>query len=107
MAKTTRELWEAQPPPLGKHPGPWVRDVLLPAFDVPLVRVCEAMQVNRQNLYKVLNGESALTYDMAYKLEAYTGVDGDRLMDQQHDHERALAQERRLAYAAQITRASL
>ena len=98
------EMLVAHPLPPLEHPGPWIKSVLLDGLGITVVGAAAAMGVNRPNLHNVLTGRAALTWDMAYRLEALTGVDGDLLMRFQHEHERGQMQERRAQHGREIER---
>ena len=85
------------------HPGPWVAS-LLKDFRCPVSRAAELMEVNRPSFIKTLNGGQALTTDLAYRLEALTGVDADILIAMQAQYERDRDAEKRASYKAAIAR---
>ena len=54
----------ARPP---THPGELMREILDEHVKLPIAEAARRMQVNRQSLYDVLNGKSAVTADMALR----------------------------------------
>ena len=55
------------------HPGTLLREVVLPAMRVSVAGAARDMGVSRQQLYKILAGERAVTAEMAVRLGAYCG----------------------------------
>jgi addiction module HigA family antidote len=55
------------------HPGTLLREVVLPAMRVSVADAAREMGVSRQQLYKILAEERAVTAEMAVRLGAYCG----------------------------------
>jgi len=55
------------------HPGTLLRDVVLPAMRVSVAQAAREMGVSRQQLYKILAGDRAITAEMAARLGKYCG----------------------------------
>jgi len=55
------------------HPGTLLREVVLPAMRVSIAGAAREMGVSRQQLYKILSGERAVTAEMAVRLGTYCG----------------------------------
>ena len=55
------------------HPGTLLREVVLPAMRISVAQAAREMGVSRQQLYKVLAGERAITAEMAARLGKYCG----------------------------------
>jgi len=55
------------------HPGTLLRDVVLPAMRISVAQAAREMGVSRQQLYKILSGERAVTAEMAARLGKYCG----------------------------------
>ena len=55
------------------HPGTLLREVVLPAMRVSVAGAARDMGVSRQQLYKILAEERAVTAEMAVRLGAYCG----------------------------------
>jgi addiction module HigA family antidote len=55
------------------HPGTLLSEVVLPAMRVSIAQAAREMGVSRQQLYKILAGERAITAEMAARLGKYCG----------------------------------
>ncbi len=55
------------------HPGTLLREVILPAMRVSVAQAAREMGVSRQQLYKILAGDRAITAEMATRLGKYCG----------------------------------
>jgi addiction module HigA family antidote len=55
------------------HPGTLLREVVLPAMRMSVAGAAREMGVSRQQLYKILAGERAVTAEMAVRLGTYCG----------------------------------
>ena len=55
------------------HPGTLLREVVLPAMRVSVAGAAREMGVSRQQLYKILAEERAVTAEMAVRLGTYCG----------------------------------
>lgn len=86
------------------HPGEFIKNAVLAPFGLNVLRTSELLHVNRQSLIKTLQGGQALTPDLAYRLEALTGIDADLLVAMQAAFERDRDAGKREAYRAQIER---
>ncbi|GLQ28071.1 hypothetical protein GCM10007927_28740 [Sulfitobacter pacificus] len=71
----------SSPPFLG-HPGPFIKANVIPK-DVNVTAAAKALGVGRPALSNLLNGKSALSSEMAAKLEKTFGADGKRLLELQ------------------------
>ena len=87
------------------HPGPIIKEHVFGPLKLAVVGAAEAMRVNRPNLHNVLTGQAALTWDMAFRIEALTGSSADDLMAMQTAYDRQQAQARRADVVAGIVRA--
>ncbi|MFM9943041.1 MAG: HigA family addiction module antitoxin [Hyphomicrobiaceae bacterium] len=58
------------------HPGRLLKDDL-EALKLTVAEAAEALGVTRQQLYRVLNGTSAITPEMAVRLEKSIGTSAD------------------------------
>ena len=56
------------------HPGFLLRDDILPALDLTVTEAAEQLGVTRSTLSRVLNGHSAISPEMALRLEGWLGV---------------------------------
>ena len=55
------------------HPGVLLREVVLPALRVSVAQAAREIGVSRQQLYKILAGDRAVTAEMATRLGKYCG----------------------------------
>lgn len=70
------------------HPGALIRD-LLDELALPMTRAAAGLGVTRQQLYNVMNGRSALSPDMALRIEQALGGTADAWMRMQIAHDLA------------------
>ena len=76
------------------HPGLLVKDNL-DDLGLSVAAAAAGLQVTRQQLYKVIQGQSAITPDMALRLEAAFGGSADWWVRMQAAYELAQARERK------------
>jgi len=57
------------------HPGPTLRDDVLPALELTVTAAAEQLGVTRPALSRVLNGKAAISPEMALRIEAWLGVE--------------------------------
>jgi antitoxin HigA-1 len=57
------------------HPGLTLRDVVLPALALSVSEAASQLGVGRVTLSRVINGKSALSPEMALRIEAWLGAD--------------------------------
>jgi len=55
------------------HPGVVLCEVVLPAMRVRVAQAAREMGISRQQLYKILSGDRAVTAEMATRLGKYCG----------------------------------
>jgi antitoxin HigA-1 len=55
------------------HPGELMREILTEHMHMPLAEAARRMRISRTSLYAVLDGESAVTADMALRFGRLTG----------------------------------
>lgn len=59
---------------LDRHPGVFIRDVLLPEHGITKIApLAVLLKVNRPNLHEVLSGKREVTRELAYRLGALLG----------------------------------
>lgn len=73
------------------HPGQHIRAEFIDRLRLTVREAAEALGVTRQALSTLLNGRSALTAEMAIRLEKAFGADMERLMRMQLEFEIAEA----------------
>lgn len=92
-------------PPLDRHPGTYLRDVILPEWLSNLSEVARRLGVDRAGFYNVLRGKSPISRDLAYKIGALTRDEvADFLIAYQHAYDLARERDRREAFKRQIER---
>jgi len=74
------------------HPGSLIKTEVVEALGLSVSKAAEILQVRRATLSDLLNGKSALTPDMALRIEKAFGPEMDHLLRMQ------------LAYDVSITR---
>jgi len=57
------------------HPGETLKEDVLPALGLNVTEAAEQLGVARPTLSKVLNGQAAISPEMALRLEAWLGVE--------------------------------
>lgn len=55
------------------HPGVLLQEVVLPAMRISVAQAAREMGVSRQQLYKILSANRAVTAEMATRLGKYCG----------------------------------
>ena len=73
------------------HPGTYIRETIIPA-GMSVKDAAKLLGIGRPALSNLLNGNSALSPEMAIRLEKAFGADGKQLLEKQADYEQ---QERR------------
>ncbi len=72
------------------HPGRSVR-AELEALGLSVAEAARGLGVTRQQLYKVINGQSAISSEMAIRLEKGIGTSAETWLRMQAAHDLALA----------------
>ena len=65
------------------HPGSLIRTEVIEALGLSVSKAAEILQVRRATLSDLLNGKSALTPDMALRIEKAFGPEMDHLLRMQ------------------------
>ena len=76
------------------HPGELVREDILAELGLNISRASEILGVRRATLSDLLRGKSAITSDMALRLEKAFGVSMDLLLKMQAGYDAAQARKR-------------
>jgi addiction module HigA family antidote len=76
------------------HPGAFVRSEIIEAHELNVTDGAKALGVSRQTLSELLNCRTALSSDMALRLEKAFGVSMDTLLRMQTSYEIAQARKR-------------
>ena len=56
------------------HPGEVLREDVFPALNKPMAEYARLLRTSRTTLYAIVNGEQAVTSDMAVKIGKLTGT---------------------------------
>lgn len=103
--RNARDQLVGQLPPLDRHPGTWVRDVLLPEYGLNISRLATLLGLNRPNLSEVLSGKREISRDLAYRLGALmTDEVADLLIAYQQAWDLEQEKDRRAAFRREIER---
>lgn len=86
------------------HPGQWIRENVLEPVGLNISAAAREINMDRATFNRVILGEHAVSDDLAYKLEALTGVSAELLINMQRLHDRPRIDERRARYAREIRR---
>ena len=73
------------------HPGAVLREDVLPALKMPVLKVAEALGVSRQTLHKILAEKAPVTPEMAVRLGKFCGNGPDVWLAMQANYDLALA----------------
>ena len=65
------------------HPGSLIKTEVIEALGLSVTKAAEILQVRRATLSDLLNGKSALTSDMALRIEKAFGPEMDHLLRMQ------------------------
>src|SRR5947209_19341224 len=84
------------------HPGDLIRTEVIEALGLTVSKAAEILQVRRATLSDLLHGKSALTPEMALRIEKAFGPDMDHLLRMQLAYD--VAQTRRSARGFSIKR---
>ena len=76
------------------HPGAFVKSEIIEAHALNVTDGAKALGVSRQALSELLNGHTAISSDMALRLEKAFGVSMDTLLRMQTSYEIAQARRR-------------
>jgi antitoxin HigA-1 len=69
------------------HPGELVREEILHELGLPVARAAEILRVRRATLSDLVNGKTALSPEMALRIEKAFGVSMDTLLRMQAWHD--------------------
>ena len=89
------------------HPGDWIRHNALKPRGLSVAEAARRIGINRVTLARLLDGHQALTRDVAYRLEALTGVSADLMIGLQQAYDVGQERELRARYAREIERVDL
>jgi addiction module HigA family antidote len=101
---------EASPPrcPAGPiHPGALLREQVLPALGLTVSQAALDLSTTRQNLHRILSGRTAITPEMAVRLERFCGISASFWLERQQGYDLSLAQKELPGPLTGISRHSL
>jgi addiction module HigA family antidote len=87
----SRELPDPTGPIAPPHPGLLLRDRVLPALEITVSQAALDLATTRQTLHSILAGRTAITTDMAVRLEQFCGVPASFWLLRQQEHDLAQA----------------
>jgi len=76
------------------HPGELMREILVEHLQLPIAEAARRMKISRPSLYAVLNGEGAVTADMALRFARLAGSSPDLYLHMQEARDLWYAQQR-------------
>ncbi len=88
---TSRPIKIGMKPP---HPGAFIREEILDELGLSIGRAAEALGVRRATLSDLVNAKSALSPEMALRIEKAFGVSMDTLLKMQAWHDVCTMRER-------------
>ena len=72
------------------HPGEFIREEILTALHINITRAAEALGVRRATLSDLVNEKTALSPEMALRIEKAFGLDMDTMLRMQAWHDAAM-----------------
>ena len=88
------------------HPGTLMRETLVEHLRLSKAEAARRMKISRPSLYAVLNGDSAVTADMALRFAAIGGGEPALLLNMQAAHDLWKAQQRLEGVLSEIEHAA-
>ncbi|MGI9488036.1 MAG: HigA family addiction module antitoxin [Geminicoccaceae bacterium] len=76
------------------HPGGYIREFVMEPLDLNVSQAADLLQMTRQNLSRVINGRSAITAELALKLEKAFGVEAGTTLRMQAIYDEAQARKK-------------
>jgi addiction module HigA family antidote len=76
------------------HPGAFIREEILDELDLSVSDAAKALDVRRATLSDLLNGNAALSAEMALRIEKAFGVKMETLLNMQAWHDAHLMRQR-------------
>lgn len=84
------------------HPGEVLREDVFPALNKPMAELARLLGISRTTLYAIMNGEQAVTSDMALKIGKLTGTSPEMWMNLQQAYDLRMSEKRLAAELAKI-----
>lgn len=69
------------------HPGEVLREDVFPALNKPMAELSRLLGTSRTTLYAIMNGEQAVTADMACKIGKLTGTSPEMWLNLQQAYD--------------------
>ena len=69
------------------HPGEFLRDITLPALDLPKAEIARRLGISRKTLYDILDQKQPVTPAMALRLGKFFGNGPDFWLNLQREYE--------------------
>ncbi|QNN64165.1 HigA family addiction module antidote protein [Sphingomonas rhizophila] len=69
------------------HPGEFLREDVFPALNKPMAEFARLLGTSRTTLYAIMNGDQAVTSDMACKIGKLTGTAPEMWMNLQQAYD--------------------
>ena len=76
------------------HPGEFIREEVLEPLDLSITKAAEILDVRRATLSDLVNEKSALSPEMALRIEKAFGLDMDTMLRMQAWHDTVVMRER-------------
>lgn len=103
--KKAAEMIVSAVPPIDRHPGTFIKEVLLPEYGLSVAEAARRLGVDRAGFHNTLAGKYDVSRDLAYKLGALMRDEvADLLIAYQHAYDLAKDREKRETYKATIER---
>ena len=104
IAKASEMIVDAVPP-IDRHPGLFIKAVLLPEYGLSVAETARRLKVDRAGFHGTLTGKYDVSRDLAYKLGALMRDEvADLLIAYQHAYDLAKERDRREAFKETIER---
>jgi len=81
-------------PSIHVHPGPWLKRNVVDHFELSVTEVADRLNVSRQAMSNLLNGNAGVSAEMAIRFEKAFGISADTLVRMQAAYELARARAR-------------
>lgn len=73
------------------HPGEYLREIVLPAMDMPKTEIARALGISRQHLYDILNEKQPVTAATALRLGKFLGTTARSWLNMQANYDLEMA----------------
>jgi addiction module HigA family antidote len=76
------------------HPGEVLREDVFPALNKPMAALARMLGISRTTLYAIMNGEQAVTADMALRIGKLTGTTAEMWLNLQQAYDLRMSEAR-------------